>query len=105
MRGSVMESTMVSGIGQGGDGQGPGSGEVRLNRLDDVHIPGGSGTTFGTRTVAAAGANVPNHGDILIWDETIYPNGGWTTTPGRWNWWWYRRPIRTGSYLWTTLVQ
>jgi hypothetical protein len=32
----VLENTIVSGIGQGGDGQLPGSGEVRLNRLDDV---------------------------------------------------------------------
>lgn len=36
LRSSVMESTMVSGIGQGGDGQLPGSGEVRLQKMDDV---------------------------------------------------------------------
>ena len=45
------EATMVSGIGQGGDGQTPGSGEVRLARLDDVDI----------------GDIV--HGDTLVWDS------------------------------------
>ena len=45
------EATMVSGIGQGGDGQTPGSGEVRLARLDDVSID-----------------NI-NDGDSLIWDS------------------------------------
>ena len=45
LRGSVMESTLVSGIGQGGDGQTPGSGEVLLHRLDDVDIPYKTGTT------------------------------------------------------------
>ena len=33
---SIRENTMVSGIGQGGDGQTPGSGEVKLARMDDV---------------------------------------------------------------------
>lgn len=37
---SIVENTIVSGIGQGGDGQTPGSGEVRLNRLDDVDMNG-----------------------------------------------------------------
>ena len=37
---SIVENTIVSGIGQGGDGQTPGSGEVRLNRLDDVDMIG-----------------------------------------------------------------
>ena len=45
------EATMVSGIGQGGDGQTPGSGEVRLARLDDVDLEG----------IA--------HGDTIIWDS------------------------------------
>ena len=34
----LRESTLVSGIGQGGDGQTPGSGEVLFQRLDDVDI-------------------------------------------------------------------
>lgn len=34
----VAEGTLVSGIGQGGDGQSPGSGEVMLARLDDVDV-------------------------------------------------------------------
>ena len=34
------EATMVSGIGQGGDGQTPGSGEVKLSRMDDVSTDG-----------------------------------------------------------------
>lgn len=37
---SIVENTIVSGIGQGGDGQTPGSGEVKLNRLDDVDMEG-----------------------------------------------------------------
>lgn len=45
------EATMVSGIGQGGDGQTPGSGEVRLARMDDVSID-----------------NI-HDGDSLIWDS------------------------------------
>ena len=41
LRNVVTESSgrnMVSGIGQGGDGQTPGSGEVRLQKMDDVDI-------------------------------------------------------------------
>ena len=45
------EATMVSGIGQGGDGQTPGSGEVRLARMDDVSVD-----------------NIQD-GDSLIWDS------------------------------------
>ena len=45
------EATMVSGIGQGGDGQTPGSGEVKLARLDDVSMD-----------------NI-HDGDSLIWDS------------------------------------
>ena len=47
-----MRDTLVSGIGQGGDGQTPGSGEVKLARLDDVIID-----------------NI-NDGDTLVWDST-----------------------------------
>ena len=32
--------TIVAGIGQGGDGQSPGSGEVRLQKMDDVDMDG-----------------------------------------------------------------
>ena len=38
MKGYINESTLVSGIGQGGDGQLPGGGEVLLRGLDDVNI-------------------------------------------------------------------
>ncbi len=41
LRNVVTESSgrnMVSGIGQGGDGQTPGSGEVRLQKMDDVEM-------------------------------------------------------------------
>ena len=42
LRGALMESgnNLVSGIGQGGDGQLPGSGEVRLQKMDDVDMDG-----------------------------------------------------------------
>ena len=36
----VSEGTMVSGIGQGGDGQSPGSGEVEVLKMDDVSARG-----------------------------------------------------------------
>ncbi len=47
---TMSENTLVTGIGQGGDGQTPGSGEVRLLRLDDVKAD----------TIAA--------GQSLVWD-------------------------------------
>ncbi len=40
MKGYITEGTLVSGIGQGGDGQLPGGGEVLLRGLDDVDITG-----------------------------------------------------------------
>ena len=52
IRGMMLEGTMVSGIGQGGDGQTPGSGEVRVLRMDDV-LHGNSITD----------------GDVLVWDQ------------------------------------
>ena len=52
---AVTEGTLVSGIGQGGDGQLPGSGEVQLKYMDDVSID-----------------NITD-GDTLIWDSS---NGG-----------------------------
>lgn len=57
MKRSILENTIVTGIGQGGDGQTPGSGEVKLNRMDDVNL--GSGL---------------NDGDVLIWDNA---SGTW----------------------------
>jgi hypothetical protein len=51
------ESTMVSGIGQGGDGQTPGSGEVNLAKLDDVNLNG------------------MKPGDTLIWDGNQFVPG------------------------------
>ena len=45
---------IVSGIGQGGDGQLPGTGVVRLEDLDDVNING-----IGV-------------GDIIIWDGSQF---------------------------------
>lgn len=36
----VLENTVVSGIGQGGDGQGPGSGEVWFSKLNDIDLDG-----------------------------------------------------------------
>ena len=51
------ESTMVSGIGQGGDGQTPGSGEVNLTKLDDVDLDG------------------MKPGDTIIWDGNQFVPG------------------------------
>ena len=56
----VLENTIVSGIGQGGDGQTPGSGEVWFYRLDDVNMDG------------------LEDGDTIIWDQE---NGKWV--PGK----------------------
>ena len=53
----IKESTLVSGIGQGGDGQTPGSGEVKLSRMDDVRSE-----------------NV-KPGDGLIWNGTEWVPG------------------------------
>ena len=49
----LREATLVSGIGQGGDGQTPGSGVVFLSELDDVNIDGIS------------------NGDSIIWNENL----------------------------------
>ena len=61
MRGIMMESTMVSGIGQGGDGQTPGSGEVKVLKMDDV--------LYG---------NQISDGDVLVWDQV---EGGFIPVP------------------------
>ena len=53
IRRSLRENTMVGGIGQGGDGQTPGSGEVLFSRLDDVHTE-----------------NIQD-GQTIIWDGTL----------------------------------
>ena len=66
LRASLTESTMVSGIGQGGDGQGPGSGEVRINRMDDVNL-------------GPDGIQGLNPGDVLVWDPDCNKGEGcWT---------------------------
>ena len=70
LRSSLTEATMVSGIGQGGDGQSPGSGEVRINRMDDVNLgPDGIGGL--------------NPGDVLVWDPDCNKGEGcWVPKPG-----------------------
>jgi hypothetical protein len=68
LRNAVMESSgrnMVSGIGQGGDGQTPGSGEVRLQKQDDVNMDG------------------IQPGQTLCWDPDLYSGtGGWYPCDG-----------------------
>ena len=61
LKSTMMEGTLVSGIGQGGDGQGPGSGEVRINRMDDVDL-------------GPDGIEGLEEGDALVWDPNA--NGG-----------------------------
>ena len=59
----VSEGTMVSGIGQGGDGQTPGSGEVEVLKMDDV---------------SATGISIGEH---LVWDGfNFVPSSTITTT-------------------------
>ena len=53
IRRALRESTIVSGIGQGGDGQTPGSGEVKLAKLDDVNVVG------------------IQDGETLVWNSTL----------------------------------
>ena len=57
---ALKEGTLVSGIGQGGDGQLPGGGEVQLKYMDDVSLD-----------------NI-QAGDTLIWD----PSNGGSFVPG-----------------------
>ena len=90
------EATMVSGIGQGGDGQTPGSGEVKLARLDDVStdnlqdgnsliwdstsgkfVPGAAGGGTGPavdRLVAGVGIDLDPPGGIGIVQITLDAN-------------------------------
>ena len=87
LRNALMESggrSMVSGIGQGGDGQTPGSGEVRINNMDDVHIPLADGSGLSTGLHSSHGNSVYDipDGSVLVWDESIGPDGGWTVTDG-----------------------
>ena len=64
---TLAEDTIVSGIGQGGDGQTPGSGEVLLSRMDDVDIydllPGQAlvWDGFGWRNVNVAGGGTTGY--------------------------------------------
>jgi hypothetical protein len=74
---TMSENTLVTGIGQGGDGQTPGSGEVRLLRLDDVSADliqvGESLVWDGDKFIpdsSAAGGNA-NATDIRIADVDI----------------------------------
>ena len=80
------EATMVSGIGQGGDGQTPGSGVVRLLALDDVTIndqllPGQGIIWDGDSWVNGNGSVVGvNDGTVQLSDpQTMMPNGGAAT--------------------------
>ena len=57
------EATMVSGIGQGGDGQTPGSGVVKAKDLDDVNLDG------------------IQLGDQLVWDGNQFVPGSGDTRP------------------------
>ena len=70
MRSTLTEATMVSGIGQGGDGQTPGSGEVRINRMDDVEL-------------GPEGIEGLQPGDVLVWDPDCNKGEGcWVPKPG-----------------------
>lgn len=83
LRGTVMEGTMVSGIGQGGDGQTPGSGEVWLHRLNDVDLDFDDGTTRANRSMGKSKYPTIEDGAILIWREDANDGkGGWTITDG-----------------------
>ena len=67
IRNTISESgrNLVSGIGQGGDGQLPGSGEVRLQKQDDVSMDG------------------IKPGQTLCWDPDMYSGtGGWYPCDG-----------------------
>ena len=84
---TMSENTMVGGIGQGGDGQTPGSGEVYLLRLDDVDadtisvgqslvwdgnkfIPGSSGGGGGTGTdIRISDADIDNWNESYGWGD------------------------------------
>lgn len=61
---------MVSGIGQGGDGQSPGSGEVEVNLMDDVEV--------------GPHASELQDGDVLVWDSSGR-NGMGCWRPGKLN--------------------
>ena len=102
MKRTILENTVVSGIGQGGDGQTPGSGEVRFAKLDDVvldgisigdtiiwdginFVPGAPGTGGGTGTVTTADVNLtnPSTGNFSTRATVLHPNfpmaGDYTT--------------------------
>ena len=80
------EATMVSGIGQGGDGQTPGSGVVKFFDLDDVTVddqllPGQGIIWDGDSWVNGNGSVVgANDANVQITDpQTMMPNGGAAT--------------------------
>jgi len=82
---TVSENTVVSGIGQGGDGQLPGGGEVRLLRLDDVDasdiVAGESLVWDGNKFIpgSSGGGGGGNATDIRISDLDI---ANWNTSYG-----------------------
>ena len=80
------EATMVRSIGQGGDGQTPGSGVVRMLDLDDITIddqllPGQGLIWDGDSWVNGNGSVVGvNDGTVAMSDpQTMMPNGGAAT--------------------------
>ena len=83
------EATMVSGIGQGGDGQTPGSGEVNIMRMDDVHAPNGISNGQGLvwdaligKFVPGAGGNDGGGGVIFAVDQLVAGPGIDLNPPG-----------------------
>ena len=84
---TMSENTLVTGIGQGGDGQLPGGGEVRLLRLDDVDassiqvgqslvwdgdkfIPGSSGSGGGNATdIRISDLDISNWNEAHGWGD------------------------------------
>ena len=93
---TMSENTLVTGIGQGGDGQTPGSGEVRLLRLDDVEadtivagqslvwdgnkfIPGSSGGGGGSGTdIRISDVDISNWNEAHGWGD--HSQAGYLTT-------------------------
>ena len=82
----ISEATLVSGIGQGGDGQTPGSGEVLLQKLDDVNIDMDNilsgqvimwdGTSFVPASVSGVGGDVTSVSGTSPIDVSATIGGG-----------------------------
>ena len=79
------EATMVSGIGQGGDGQTPGSGEVRILNMDDVDTPNGISNGQGLVWDATINKFVPgaanNNGDVIFAVDQLVAGTGIDLNP------------------------